>query len=303
MERTTMYVHTSRSFGRALLAASAVLIGCAESSDTAAPSGFPLRPSFAVNELTTAIPELGKLKVCKLGNIDASFSVTGVAQNGGTFSVQNPADVATGVCRVVAEDFDDVPGVGSFITLTELNPSNLVSVTGEVITAPTNTVLPISAPANGDTKFVNSFHGYTYTFTNESPEGEGCTLTQGYWKNHGGTGPQADAWPVNNLTLGSVNYTQAQLLAILTTPVKGNGLISLAHQLIAAKLNIAAGADDTDIATAITNADNLIGALVIPPVGSGSLATSATASLTGALAAFNEGTTGPGHCDSDTAQN
>jgi hypothetical protein len=297
-----MHVPTTRSFGRAFLAASAILAGCGESSDTVAPSGFPLAPSFAVGDVTGSTPELGKFKVCKLGNIDASFSVTGEAVNGGTFSVQNPADVATGECRVVAEDFDAVSGVGSWITLTELDVSNLESLTAERITDPGAVIAPIPAPANGDTKFLNNFHGYTYTFTNQSDPGEGCTLTQGYWKNHGGTGPQADAWPVNNLTLGSVNYTQAQLLAILGTPVKGNGLISLAHQLIAAKLNVAAGADDTDIATAIGNADALIGALVIPPVGSGSLSTSATSSLTGALGAFNEGTTGPGHCDSDTPQ-
>jgi len=296
-----MYVPTTRSFGRAFLAASAILAGC-ESSDTSAPSGFPLAPSFAVNDLTGATPEFGKFKVCKLGNLDATFTVTGTPLGGATFSVQNPADVATGECRVVAEDADAVSGVGTQITVTENDVSNLVSLTGERVDDPGAVVSPIIAPANGDTYFLNIFHGYTLTFTNESAPGEGCTLTQGYWKTHGGTGPQADAWPVNNLTLGSVNYTQAQLLAILGTPVKGNGLISLAHQLIAAKLNVAAGADDTDIATAISNADALIGALVIPPVGSGSLSTSATSSLTGALGAFNEGTTGPGHCDSDTPQ-
>lgn len=296
-----MHVPTTRSFGRAFLAASAILAGC-ESSDTSAPSGFPLAPSFAVNDLTGATPEFGKFKVCKLGNLDATFTVSGVAVSGATFSVQNPADVATGECRVVAEDNDAVSGVGTNITVSEDDVTNLVSLTGERVDDPGAVVSPIASPANGDSYFLNIFHGYTLTFTNESTPGEGCTLTQGYWKNHGGTGPQADAWPVNNLTLGSVNYTQAQLLAILKTPVKGNGLISLAHQLIAAKLNVAAGADDTDIATAISNADALIGALVIPPVGSGSLSTSATSSLTGALADFNEGTTGPGHCDSDTPQ-
>ena len=54
-----------------------------------------------------------------------------------------------------------------------------------------------------------------------------CTLTQGYWKNH------ASAWPVSSLTLGSVSYDQDELIAILKTPVKGNGLVKLAHQLIA----------------------------------------------------------------------
>ena len=122
-------------------------------------------------------------------------------------------------------------------------------------------------------------------------EDKGCTLTQGYWKNH------PEDWPVVALTLGTVTYTQAQLLAILNTPVKGNGLISLAHQLIAAKLNIADGADDSDIDDAIEDADNLIGSLVIPPVGSGFISPSETSDLIGDLTDFNEGETGPGSCD------
>src|SRR4051812_12086632 len=59
----------------------------------------------------------------------------------------------------------------------------------------------------------------------EVSSSSGCTLTQGYWKNH------PSAWPVTSLTLGSVSYNQTQLLAILHKPVQGNGLVSLAHQL------------------------------------------------------------------------
>jgi cysteine-rich repeat protein len=117
-----------------------------------------------------------------------------------------------------------------------------------------------------------------------------CTYTQGYWKNH------PDAWPVASLELGSVTYTKVELIAILKTPVRGNGLISLAHQLIAAKLNIAAGASASAISSAISQADSLIGSLVCPPKGDGTLATSATSSLVGKLDAFNSGDIGPGHC-------
>lgn len=119
---------------------------------------------------------------------------------------------------------------------------------------------------------------------------QGCTLTQGYWKNH------PDAWPVGSLLLGSVSYTKAQLLTILKTPVKGNGLISLSHQLIAAKLNIASGASSASIASTIVSADALIGSKVVPPVGSGFLSPSSTSSLTSALDNYNSGITGPGHC-------
>jgi len=117
-----------------------------------------------------------------------------------------------------------------------------------------------------------------------------CTLTQGYWKNH------PKAWAVASLKLGTTTYTKDQLIEILKTPVKGNGLVQLAHQLIAAKLNVAGGVPDTDIKAAIQQADALIGALVCPPVGHGELATSATSALTEKLDAFNSGKTGPGHC-------
>lgn len=59
--------------------------------------------------------------------------------------------------------------------------------------------------------------------------GSSCTDTRGYWRNH------PDAWPVTSLTLGTVTYQTAELMAILETPAQGDGLIILAHQLIAAK--------------------------------------------------------------------
>jgi hypothetical protein len=120
----------------------------------------------------------------------------------------------------------------------------------------------------------------------------GCTFTQGYWKNH-----DAD-WPVSSLTLGTVSYTQSQLLSIFDAPVAGNGLISLAHQLIAAKMNIANGASGSAINSTIAAADALIGSLVVPPVGSDHLETSATSALVTALDDYNKGVTGPGHCES-----
>jgi hypothetical protein len=133
----------------------------------------------------------------------------------------------------------------------------------------------------------------------------GCTYTQGYWKTHGPVAPgESDityGWPQsvkdNGLSLGTVNYTADQLLAIFTKPSGGNGLITLAHQLIAAKMNVAAGSDASDIAASIIAADAAIGNLVAPPVGSGSLSPAATSALVTALTSYNEGATGPGHCE------
>jgi len=109
--------------------------------------------------------------------------------------------------------------------------------------------------------------------------------TQGFWKNH------PEVWPPSCLpmTLGTVSYTQAQLLAIFAEPVGGNGLIALAHQLIAAKLNACNGSFMGNIQTSINSADALIGGLVVPPVGGGSLSTGSTSSLTNSLDDFNNG--------------
>jgi len=79
-----------------------------------------------------------------------------------------------------------------------------------------------------------------------------CPLGQGFWKNH------PDAWPVTSLTLGSQTYTQAELLALFDTPPRGDASLILAHQLIAAKLNIANGSNPTPVSATITDADSLL---------------------------------------------
>lgn len=119
-----------------------------------------------------------------------------------------------------------------------------------------------------------------------------CTYTQGYWKNH------AEAWPVTELTLGGITYTQEELLDILNTPVRGDASYNLMHQLIAAQLNIAQGADDATLAEIITNADDW---LYDNPLGSDPSGADRAAGIqyAGAFDSYNNGRTGPGHCDDD----
>ncbi len=143
----------------------------------------------------------------------------------------------------------------------------------------------------------------------EDPDPVGCTRTQGYWKTHGPVGcrkgKNANEWEVVTLQLGNLTYTDSQLCAILSQPVKGNGLLSLAHQLIAAKLNMATGTAPNPTAT-IAQADLLIGNLSIPPSGSGWLNPSVTGPFTSLLDMFNNGGAdydsdgdidGPPHCN------
>jgi len=126
---------------------------------------------------------------------------------------------------------------------------------------------------------------YTGAIPTYTLDGE-CTL--GFWKNF------PDRWPSTCLPmlLGTTSYTKAQLLQIFAEPAKGNGLVSLAHQLIAARLNLCNGSDPTPIMATIIAADALIGGLVVPPVGSGYLDPSVTSALTEAMDGYNNGRLG-----------
>jgi hypothetical protein len=80
-----------------------------------------------------------------------------------------------------------------------------------------------------------------------------CPLTQGFWKNH----PQD--WEATSLTIGTTTYTEQELLAILETPPSGgNAALILAHQLIAADLNLALGSTNT-VGPTIADANSLLG--------------------------------------------
>lgn len=166
----------------------------------------------------------------------------------------------------------DETGVAGQNALNELQPATLYLVRGF---------------ANGEGAVAPSVPSVGVTTTTLFQD---CTYSYGYWKEH------AEAWPAANLTIGSVNYTKAQLILILDQKAGGNGLISLAHQLIAAKLSILNGANDSAVASTIATADALIGNLIIPPVGSGSIKPGVTGQYTQTLDDYAQGVIGPGHC-------
>jgi len=82
----------------------------------------------------------------------------------------------------------------------------------------------------------------------------------GYWANH------PEAWCVLTITLGCQSYTQAEAIAIMQTPTRGDMTYQLAAQLAAAKLNVdCAFTDSSCVASAITAADTW---LCSHPIGS-----------------------------------
>jgi hypothetical protein len=74
------------------------------------------------------------------------------------------------------------------------------------------------------------------------------TGTPGYWKNH------PEAWPVDVITLGGVQYTKTQALSFLDAPGKDKSL-TMFSSLVSAKLNVLVGNDPSCVASTIEAAD------------------------------------------------
>ncbi len=139
-------------------------------------------------------------------------------------------------------------------------------------------------------------HTVTVTVPND---GYGCTLTQGYWKTHSlkGPAPYDSAWAL----LGPCEQNTAffgsgkSWYQVFWTPPAGNAYFILAHQYMAAKLNVLNGAAKP---AAVTNALASAEALFTGASGTTLSKTAATSAkqLAATLDAYNNGVTGPGHC-------
>ncbi|NUQ72653.1 MAG: hypothetical protein HUU21_03780 [Polyangiaceae bacterium] len=154
-----------------------------------------------------------------------------------------------------------------------------------------------AALACGESAYAGTFKG-NVEYTLQCVDDGGCTRTQGYWKNH------ASDWSSVDLALGGVIYSHADAMAILQTPSNGDASLILAHQLIAAKLNILVNsASDGAVSSAIADADAWLAANadadgslpfgVSPASAEGAEATA----LATTLDQYNNGLIGPGHCE------
>jgi len=71
--------------------------------------------------------------------------------------------------------------------------------------------------------------------------GCGCppgTGTPGYWMNH------PEAWPPGVITIGNVEYTKDEAIAVMKAPVKRDKTYTMFPALVAAKLNVRIGNPD-----------------------------------------------------------
>jgi hypothetical protein len=135
----------------------------------------------------------------------------------------------------------------------------------------------------------------------------GCTLTIGYWKTHSGysNGNQADmVTPLLPVSLGAgggktvVVTTAAQAVGLLNkSSDASNGINKLYAQLLAAKLNIKAGASASAIASTIAAADAfLVNYNAADWSNLSKTLKSQVNTWASTLDSYNNGLIGPGHC-------
>lgn len=138
-------------------------------------------------------------------------------------------------------------------------------------------------------------------------EDPGCTLTQGYWKTHSIYGPASkpdDTWievggPDANFYLSDQTWIE-----VFNTSASGNSYYQLAHQYMAAFLNMQNGAMvPTVVQDAMDEAESIFEGTVpsyyekIKGVSQASKdEISHLTSLASTLGSYNEGIIGPGHC-------
>ena len=141
----------------------------------------------------------------------------------------------------------------------------------------------------------------SHTVNVNVPCASGCTLTQGYWKTHSDRGPAPydDAWknvgPLEEDTLffksGKTWYT------VFWTPPAGNAYYNLAHQYMAAKLNILNGASSTpEVDAAIAGAEALFNAQGVGDTTLSRAERTQALAWASTLDQYNNGLIGPGHC-------
>jgi len=125
----------------------------------------------------------------------------------------------------------------------------------------------------------------------------GCTLTQGYWKTHSkyGPAPYDNTWAMLGEDTSFYLSGQSYYQVLWTSPSKGNAYYILAHQFIAAKLNLLKGAATTPaVDAAMTWAESFFSTYK-PSDSLSKTLTNQAKSYAATLDSYNNGLIGPGH--------
>ena len=255
-------------------------------------------------------PPLSCTYTAELSNADArtntataTTTTVGIGSGTGTAAVSfaNTTPTTTDNCANVSDTFT-VTGApsGSICATTTFNYQ--VTIPSEDLDCGMNEIDNTAAVAATSDQSVLPWSETVYVLKNCPEVGNGCTLTQGYWKNHGDALRKQFDETWNDV--GGINATFLHGLSyktVLDTAPAGNVWYILAHQYIAAKLNELAGADaSSDLTAALNLLSMYTPAQAKALKGATGNATKAEfVRLAGLLDAYNNGLTGPGHCSSD----
>lgn len=207
------------------------------------------------------------------------------------YALDELGNTATITCTTPAKVFDWTATLGiDFIVVRAIsNPSSHVYVYDPEATSGTGLTAP-PMMAEGDDDRI-AYVKFCFDYEEEA----GCTLTQGYWKTHSkyGPAPLDETWALlgedTAFFLSGKSYFE-----VLQTPPRGNPYYILAKQFIAAKLNGLAGASLDDVDQAMTDAEALFEST---EPGEARAIADRFLRLAVQLTDYNEGETGPGHCD------
>lgn len=242
----------------------------------------------------------GEVWICKDGNQAGTFGFDwAVSTLTGTPVLSGTVNVPLGTC-VMAVHLDTVVTTRAHIAVTEQALAANWALTSITYTHGTNfpgTVgIPIiSLPGRtiSELHASNDF-GVVVTFTNTytPPEGPNCTYTQGFWKNH------QELWDTNGemvVWTGQSFFNSGKTYAEMydLSAAGGNSYVKLAHQYIAAKLNVNFLSDPA-VNAYIAQAEAYFAGHA---AGSYFIKSAAWNALAEMLDRYNNGEIGPGHCD------
>lgn len=140
----------------------------------------------------------------------------------------------------------------------------------------------------------------SWTVNVDVPCAGGCTLTQGYWKTHSefGPAPYDATWAMLPSGANTPFYLSGKTWyqVFWTPPAGGNRYYQLAHQYMAARLNVLNGAASTpEVDAALVWATNFFNTYT-PSSSLPSAVLSQARNYASLLDGYNNGVTGPGHC-------
>ena len=206
----------------------------------------------------------------------------------------------TGTDNITNITCGDVPPA----TLTGVPTSLLIgasaTITGSYV--PTTNPSTDTITCNGTGQLTGTSVTASASATCRYSEDGGCTLTPGYWKTHSqyGPAPYDTTWAVIGEDTTFYLSGQSYYVVLWTTPERGNAYYILAHQFIAAKLNISKGASvPSNVQDALDDATYLFGLYTPSQIGAlkgGAVLRAQFVNIAGVLDTYNNGITGPGHC-------